>query len=158
MSWGYISIAMMAVSVVGKVIESDQQRKAYNYQADVAEQNAIAAQNKAKYEEDAHRRQLQKIMSTQRTLYGKANIDLAGSPLLVMEDTAAQGELDALAIRFGGDIAAAQQRSAANLARMQGQNAMTAGYISAGTSLLAGAKDVSGLLPTPTAEKSYVRH
>jgi hypothetical protein len=68
----------------------------------------------------------------------------SGSPVLVMEDSVKQGALDALAIRYGGDVEAARQRSAANLYKMQGNNAMTAGFINAGSSLLSGASKTMG--------------
>ena len=78
-------------------------------------------------------------MSRQRALYGKSGVEIEGSPLLVMEDTAAQGEMDALAIRWGGDVAAARARSEANLMKMQGRTAGRLGAIQAGTTLLSGA-------------------
>jgi hypothetical protein len=55
-----------------------------------------------------------------------------------MEDTATQAELDALAIRYGGEVGAARARSAAGLERMYGREKKTAGWIGAGTSLLTG--------------------
>jgi len=64
---------------------------------------------------------------------------MEGSPLLVMEDTAATGELDALTIRYGGDVAAARSRSSANLSRMQGRAAQVGSYFTAGSTLLSGA-------------------
>jgi hypothetical protein len=153
MTWGYVALAVVAAA--GTTMSAISASNAAKYNADVAEQNAIAERNRAQYEENAHRRNVQKLLSAQRALYGKANVEMEGSPLLVMEDTAGQGELDALAIRFGGDIAAAKQRSAANLARMQGSSALTSGYVSAGTSLLTSASKVN--MPTTTTT-SYPRH
>jgi len=145
MSWAYVAISAVAVvaSVVGTVVSSDAQRRAANTNADIQEQNAAAARAKSSYDEQRHRESVQKMLSTQRALYGKSGVDMAGSPLLVMEDTAAQGELDALAIRYGGDVASAQQRSAANLSRMQASDYQTAGYLKAGSSLLSGASDTA---------------
>jgi len=75
---------------------------------------------------------------------------------LVMEDTAAQGELDALAIRYGGDVNAARNRSAANLSRMQGSTAMTASYFQAGSTLLSGAASAKGgQLKSQTVNSDY---
>lgn len=138
-------VAAAAVAAGGAVYAGDQQRKAANQNADIAEQNAIAAQNKAAYDETRHREGVRKLLSAQRALYGKSGVDMEGSPLLVMEDTAGQGELDALAIRYGGDIAAARDRSAANLSRMQGGAAQTASYFQAGSTLLSGASNAYDL-------------
>jgi hypothetical protein len=128
-----------AVAAGGAVYSGVQQSNAADYNAAVAEQDALAANDRAKSEEDAHRESIRRILATQRALYGKSGLSMEGSPLLVMEDTAAQGELDALTIRYGGDIAAAKGRSSANLSRMQGGAAKTASYFQAGSTLLSGA-------------------
>lgn len=138
-------VASTAVSVVGALSSADAQRRAANQNADAHEQAAIAARKKAEFEEQRHRLGVQKLISTQRSLWGKSGLAMEGTPLLTIEDTVVQGELDALAIRYGGDIAAAQARSAANLSRMRGADAQTAGYFAAGSSLLSGATKVAGL-------------
>ena len=138
----YVAIATIAAAVVsaaGTVYSADAQRKTANYNADVAEQNAIAIKKQNEVNEKAHRDQIRKILSTQRAMYGQSGVTMEGSPLLVQMDTVEQGELDALAIRYGGDVAAAKERSMANLYRMQGQQASTMGAINAGTTLLSGA-------------------
>lgn len=152
MSWVY-SAALIISAVVSAgtaVYSADTQRRAGNQQADynaaVAEQDARAAKDKAEYDEKAHRENVRKILATQRALYGKSGLSMEGSPLLVMEDTEKQGELDALAIRYGGDVASARSRSEANLARMTGRNnayAAKGGYIQAGSTLLSGAASAS---------------
>jgi len=140
MSWVYVAVAAVAVSAFGTIQAGQAAKSAAKYNAAVAEQAAKAASDKAAYDEQRHRESIRKLMSSQRALYGKSGLDMTeGSPLLVMEDTAAQGELDAMAIRYGGDIASARDRSAANLSRMQGAAAVTASYFQAGSTLLSGA-------------------
>ena len=143
-------VAAAVISAGAGVYSADAQRRAGNQQADynaaVAEQDAKAAKAKAEYDEKAHRENVRKILATQRALYGKSGVSMEGSPLLVMEDTQKQGELDALAIRYGGDVASARSRSEANVARMTGRNnayAAKAGYIQAGSTLLSGAAGAS---------------
>ena len=133
------AILAAVASAAGTVVSADASRKAANYNADVAEQNAIAIKNQNEVNEQAHRDNIRKILSSQRALYGRSGVTMEGSPLLVQLDTAEQGELDALAIRYGGDVAAAKERSTANLYRMQGSQATTIGAINAGTTLLSGA-------------------
>ncbi len=137
-------IAAAAVSAGGALYQGEQQRKAASENADIAERAALAEKNAAAYNEELHRERVRKILSTQRALYGKSGLDMSGSPLLVMEDTAAQGELDALAIRYGGDVAAAKERSIANLSRMQGSAAATSSYFSAGSTLLSAGSSYYG--------------
>lgn len=140
-------MVMTAVSAVagagGALYAGEQQRKASSYNAAVADQNARAAEDKAAYDEQMHRERIRKILSSQRAEYGQSGVSMdSGSPLLTMEDTAGQGELDALAIRYGGDIQAAQQRSSATLSKMQGKSAQTSSYFQAGSSLLTGAQSM----------------
>ncbi len=135
-------IALVAIAVVGAggaLYAGEQQRKAASYSADIAEQAARAAQAKAAYDEERHRERIRKTLSTIRSLYGKSGVDMTGTPLLALEETAAQGEMDALAIRYGGDIEAARQRSEAALLKMQGKTAQTSSYFEAGSTLLQGA-------------------
>jgi hypothetical protein len=142
-----IGLVGTAVSVVGTVMSAQQQNDMADYNAAVSNQNAQMAEEKAAYDARIHNQGVRKILAAQRSLYGKSGISSEeGSPLLVMDDTIKQGAMDALAIRYGGDVAAAQQRSAANLSKMQGKNAMTSGMLGAGTTLLSG---------TASAYKTY---
>ena len=131
--------ASAAVGAGGALYAGEQQRKAASYSADVAEQAAVAARERAAYDEEMHRERIRKTLSTIRSLYGKSGVDMTGTPLLALEETAAQGEMDALAIRYGGDVAAAQKRSEAALYKMQGRAAQTSSYFQAGSTLLQGA-------------------
>lgn len=110
-----------------------------DYNAEVAEQEALAAEDEAAYNEEVHRENVRALLSSQRSLYGKSGVSGEGSPLLSLQDTAGQGELDALVIRHGGEVEAAQSRSSANLYKMQGSTALTSGYLNAGSSLLSSA-------------------
>ena len=139
-----VPIIALVVAAAGAVYGGIQQKQAAQYNADVAEQGAQAAQQKAAYDETQHRIRVRKILSTERALYGESGVDMVGSPLLVQENTVKQGELDSLAIRYGGDVEAARQRSQANLYRMQGNNAQVSSYFGAGSSLLTGAGRLYG--------------
>ena len=137
-------ILAAVIAATGAIVSADAQRKAANTNADAQERAAEAAQQKANFDAQRQRESVSKLLSAQRALWGKSGLAMEGTPLLTLEDTAGQGELDTLAIRYGGDIGAARERSAANLSRMQGANAMTAGYFSAGSSLLSGAAQAGG--------------
>lgn len=134
----YVALGATAVSAASAAYQGQQAKKEADYNAAIMEQNAIAAKNKAAYDETMHRERVRKLLSTQKAQLGRSGISLEGSPLLILEETVAQGELDALAIRYGGDIEASRSRSAANLSRMQGKSAITSGYVQAGSTLLSG--------------------
>lgn len=136
---GIIGLAASAISAGGSFISGMQQQDMANYNAAVAEQNAKMATDKATYDAKMHNQEVRRILAAQRSLYGASGVSSeSGSPLLVMDDTVKQGAMDALAIRYGGDVDAAKQRSQANLYRMQGKNAMTSSVIGAGSTLLTG--------------------
>jgi len=140
--------AVVAAASAGYSAYSQQQagearKEEAEENAIIAEQNAQAAEDKAKYDEEMHRQKVKKLLKSQRALFGGSGVEMEGSPMMVQADTANQGEMDALAIRKGGSVAAAEQRSMANLYRMQGRNAKSTAYaqsygtmLSAGSSLL----------------------
>jgi hypothetical protein len=145
-----VAIIAVVLSVASGVYSAVQQNKAgkaaedaEEYNASIADQNARAIQDKAAYDEEMHRERVKKLLKSQRALYGGSGVDMEGSPLMVQADTTEQGEMDALAIRQGGNVQAAQQRSQANLMRMYGRNAASAGRAQAtGTLLSTGASAV----------------
>ena len=129
------------ISAKGSRDQGIAQSTAYKYNAAINEQNAIAARTKADYEEKETRQKAQKLMSTQRALYAKAGVDLSsGSPLLVLADTAAEAEEDALAVRWGGDVAVAEQKNQATLNRFYAKTAKKAGN----TAMWGGIAQVAG--------------
>ena len=135
----YLVGAGFALEIGSAIQAGRSQKKMADYNAAVSERDALAAEQKAEYDIAAHRRRTRKMLGKQRALYGKAGVTFEGSPLLVMEETAAEAELDALAIRYSGDIAASRHRSVADIERIRGKQARKAGYIKAGTTLLTGA-------------------
>ena len=111
----------------------------YQKDIEVADRDAQAATQKAAYDEKIHRDRVRRLISTQRALFGKSGVDTAGSPLLVLEETAGKGELDALAIRYGGEIESERAKSRASLSKTTGRAALTSSFIGAGSTLLTGA-------------------
>ena len=127
-----------AASAAGTVYQGVQANKAAKYNANVREQDAIAANKKAEYDADIHRERIRQVLSKQKALIGAAGLDMSGSPLLATLDTVEKGELDALAIRHGGEVQGQRYRSEATLSRMQGKSAQTGSFFKAGGTLLAG--------------------
>ena len=128
--------AATVIGTAGTLISGFQQGRMADYNARLAEQQAAAERSKAKLEEARHRRKVEKLKGTQRAMFAKAGVTMEGSPLLVMEETAAEGELDAMLIRAGGEARAAELYGEASLSRMRGRQRRTAGVMGAGTTLL----------------------
>ncbi len=123
------------------------QEKLADQQATVTEQQAQSERVVAGQQEGDFRRQQSALMARRRAILGGSGIDQAtGSPLLVSEDFRRETELQALRIRAGGEISATRleqqagfQRFQGSLLRFAGDNALVAGRIRAGSSLLTGA-------------------
>jgi hypothetical protein len=150
-----LSLAATAASGVmaaGGAIRQGQAQKAQaKYQAAVERNNAMIsgwqaqdAIGRGRIEEQRQRLQTARIRGAQRAGMASSGVEIdSGSPLDVLQDTAMLGELDALTIRSNAEREAygyrAQQgnlMAQSGLTRMAGRNAQTAGYISAGSSLL----------------------
>ena len=97
-----------------------------------ADFNAESAQREAQSRENAQRAQAQRQLASIRAGVSKSGATMEGTPLAVLSESAANAEIDALNTRYSG-----QRESALYSAR--GQNARTAGYMRAGTSLLSSA-------------------
>jgi hypothetical protein len=103
-------------------------------EATIADQDAAASITEAKYAESAQRQQGERFKAGQRAAVAGAGLEATGSPLLVMQDTASQLELDALQIRRAGEQQSADfqeearmKRYGAKLLREQGQSALEMG-------------------------------
>ncbi|CAB4140174.1 hypothetical protein UFOVP669_12 [uncultured Caudovirales phage] len=102
-----------------------------------AQYNARSAEMEAASREQAQRAQSQRQLGTIRANIGKSGATSEGTPLLVLADSAANAEIDALNTRFTG------LRQAA-LYRAEGANARKASYLRAGASLLSDASKAAG--------------
>lgn len=145
------------VSTVGAIQQSQAQSAQAKYQAAVARNNQIIAQQNADdalkrgdVEEQKQRQKVQLLLGQQRTGFAAQGADLtSGSVLDILGDTAATGELDRLTIRNNAEREARQYmlqgvnfQADAQLYQMQAKQAQTAGYFDATSSLLGGASQV----------------
>lgn len=141
MSGAEIAIALAAASTVvsaaGAVQQGQASRKIANYQAAVAENNAVAARQEAELQERQHREKARQALSAQRARAAKGGaLAEEGSPLLFNLDASEGSEIDALNIRRHGEMQATELRSRAALSRYEGRMAQRSAYVKAGSSLL----------------------
>lgn len=133
------SIAGFGLSAISAVGQGRQQKAVMDYNAKVEDRRAQQTKQLADLEEARQRNRVAKVLASQRAAVAASGLDLEGSPLLVMEETAAEGELDALLIRHSGSVQAAQAQSQAAADRMAGRAAQARGYASGAATLLTGA-------------------
>lgn len=102
---------MTAEAIITTLLTAQQvqaQRQAQKAQARTLEGNAAIARQEAAREESEIRRRNRQVLGRQRARFAKSGLKLEGTPLLVQADTAAEGEMDALAARRGGEVRANQ--------------------------------------------------
>lgn len=146
----------MSISAANQQAAAAQQQS--NFQAAVSRNNAILSNQMAAdalkrgaLEERRQRLRTSKLKGAQRAAFGASNVALdVGSPLDVLEDTAGQGELDALIIRnnaereaVGFRFQAQNQEASANLSLLRGSASVKAGQTQALSSLIGGATQFS---------------
>lgn len=134
MAW--LQIAAAVVGAIGSISQAQAAKNAANYNAQLAERNAVIARQQAAANEDAQRRHANRVLGRMRSGYGASGVTSEGSPLDVLEDSVAEAELDALNIRYQGELGAMGYQSEAAMQRTAGKNAMRQGYFRAAGSLL----------------------
>ena len=146
-----LAIAAIATAVVGagvSAVSSMQQGKSAqnlaNYNAQIAQNDAIAARQKAEFDARAQERQAKLFAGTQR-----ASMAGTGGELLDMGDvidmSAEEAELENLAIRYGGEMGYRAGQQKATLARFEGSVAKQRATGQAASSLLTGASSAAGM-------------
>lgn len=146
-------VAGSAIGAVSSYSQGKQQQAMYNYQAQIAEENAKIAQKNAATErqtgiEEARLQRIKTLQAigSQKTAMAANNMDVTqGTSLDIIQDTAAMGELDALQIETNYErkaLAYEQQANnfsnQANLDVISGRNVYKSGKINAVTEGLNG--------------------
>lgn len=138
------SAAGTAVSTLGAIQQGKSAQNLANYNAQIAQNEAIAARQKAEFDARAQERQAKLFAGSQR-----ASMASTGGELLDMGDvrdmSAEEAELENLALRYGGEMGyrAGQQR--AQLAGFEGAVAKQRATGEAAKSLLTGASSTAQL-------------
>jgi len=153
-----LALASTAVGVVSAINASnaqaagyESQKQAADYNATIQSQNAAVARQQAGAREEAQRRQARQVLGEQRAALSQAGIGLAGSAADVYGQSAANAELDALNIRYEGELDARGLLAQSELTRYEGKvagmnakSAKSAGRLDAASALLAGGTKAYG--------------
>ena len=147
-----LTVASMAMSAVGMatsaIVQGQQQSAMMKYQAQVAANQATAAQQWAGYEASRQSEKSRKLIGTQEAMLASTGaIGTEGSPLAIMANTAANAELDRLGILHQGQLGYLRGQSAAAGYEYSASNASSTAMMKAGTSLLGGATQIAASNP-----------
>lgn len=133
--------AAATMKAIGSIRQGNAQSAAQEYNAQIADYNAGIVTQQS--QENARRQRVAntKALGNIRASVGASGIEMDGSPLDVIEESARTAELDALSIEQQGATQAWGYQNSASLSRMNARNARKGGYWGAASALLGGAAD-----------------
>jgi hypothetical protein len=137
---------------MGALRAGDAAQDSAEYNASILERNRVLAEqdrtrniNTARIDSEDKSRENRRRLATIRAGYGSSGLELAGSPLDVLSDTAIEMSLDERRIEFEGQVKGREGylkamglQEQANLERRSGKDAKSASYLNAGSSLISG--------------------
>lgn len=146
-----LTVAGGAISAGGAMQQAQAQKNASRYEQQVALRDAKIARDEAAAEQEDKRSENRRQLSAIRAAYASNGLEMSGSPLDVLADTAIEQELDVARIGYRGEMKALGKRDQAAQAQAAGSNAMKAGIVNIlGTVVKTGSSLMS--LPTPKAQ------
>lgn len=144
MSWVATSVAIVgaAVSAYGIYQSGQAQKEASEYNAKLAENEALAKEQQIRSETERMRKEKEKATAAQRASYAKSGAVITeGTPLLTMAEEAGLMELDILQMQRSGKMGVESSLSQASMSRFEGAAAARSATSQAAGTLLSGAGD-----------------
>ncbi len=133
-----LGYAGVGLSALGSVQDGNEAARTGAYNARIAELMARDAEARGADEEQKYRGRIRQLMGSQRAAIGGANLEMSGTPLDILVDTAGVGERDALTIRGNAEREAFGLRSQGAEMLRQGKAAKKRGLFGAAGTLLTG--------------------
>lgn len=157
-----VESALLATAVIGTGIsayssyrEGQDAAEASRYNAEISRQNASMVEASGALDAARQRKQVSRLIGTQKALYGGAGVELTGSPLDVMINTAAEGELDAQIIEYNTKVKSMGMMSQAAYDEKLAGIYERSGIFKAGSTLLTqGSQIALGYMGSPTSPKA----
>lgn len=132
------------LSAYSAVAQGDATKKAADQNADLQRKTAISTENAAAGVAADRIQKARLLAGSQVASAGAGGVDpVTGTPLTLEAQTMQKGELDSLRIISNAQRTAWGYEAQGNIDEMQGDNAQTAGYMNAGSSLLGGLSKAS---------------
>ncbi|WP_337261253.1 MULTISPECIES: hypothetical protein [unclassified Serratia (in: enterobacteria)] len=151
------TVASSVLAAGGAVAAGQQQKKMANYQAAQANADAEAARAASMVQADRIRKMGKQQASQANAALAASGVEVGeGTALRITSGITEEAESDAYTTIINGINTGARYNAQGQADRISGSNAATAGYINAGSSLLAGgARAFSGWRranPTPSTD------
>lgn len=127
-----------AISAIGAIQSANSQAAAAEYNKDVAKRNRTMALGETRLAIEDKQLENRRQMGSIRAAYGSSGLQLDGSPLDVLEDTAVEQAYDVSKIKYQGRVKAAGYAEQAALFKAEAKSAKTAGMIGAASAIIGG--------------------
>lgn len=124
--------------VAGQINQANAQAAASRMNAQIGFKNAALTRQQAAQEEARLRTQGKKDLGSIRVGYGSSGVSMEGSAMDVLQESAANVELDALTLRHRGESQAKMYEMGAQMDLNTASSARTSGLLSAAGTLLGG--------------------
>lgn len=138
MSGTELMMAATLVSAIGKIQEGQAAKSQSEFEARTRERDAAIARDRAARHAREARRTGSARAASARVALGGSGAQLAGTPLDVLGQLAADAELSALTDAHEGEVSAAGHLTRASSSRRRGAAARSRALLGAGSSLLRG--------------------
>lgn len=130
--------AGIATSAVGQVKAGNAAKAQGDANAAISETNAQRSIEDAAIAESQQRTADARVLAQGAAVVGSSGVEITGSPLEVLAESARQAELNALIIRRGGQLDAQTERAGGAIQKAAGRSAQTASRFGAGSTILTG--------------------
>lgn len=133
------------VSAAGSIYSGMTQSAGYQAAAKSHEMQAQADLNAGSYQSARHEEKMARLTGQQITATAANGVGLSGSPMDVIIDSKAEGELDKAAIRGNWQQKSNIETFNAGVSRMNAGSAMTGGFIGALAPIVKGTSGFTGM-------------
>lgn len=134
---GWLSALLPILTSAAEVYTSFQEAKAIEEQAEADRQRADATRRKTAFDIEQSRKRTRRLLSKQKAKAAASGLKVGSfSPLF--EETISEGELEAWAIRTGGEMEAKLLESSARQKEKSAKGTKIGGVIRGGSTLLTG--------------------
>ena len=118
-----LAAAGAGLNIFGAIQQGEDEKRAANFNADQAEREAIQTLTTAKEDERRLRAITRKEIGSMRANVGASGVTMDGSILDILQESAANAELDALSIKNQGEMKSTALRNDARMQRYYGETA-----------------------------------
>jgi len=146
-----IMLTSGAIGAASSIRQGNQMKAAENANAEVALQSAELTKRQGEFDIIAKRKEARNLESKQKQMYAMAGVQLSGSPLQTMADSASEYALDEMMMQYNTQMGVSRAESEARYKKYLGKQYAQQGYMNAfntllstGTSMYTGGKTKLG--------------